>query len=70
MTTVPSTSTNTTDVLLTSSQLAARWQVSAHTLANHRSLDRGAPFVRVGTRVRYRLSDVLAYEVSTRPDAA
>lgn len=51
-------------VLLTETDLAHRWQVARGSLANDRSANRGVPFVKLGTRVRYRLSDVEAYEAA------
>lgn len=52
------------DTFLSPQQLAKRWggAVSSATLANWRAKKRGPSFVKVGTRIRYRLSDVLAYE--------
>lgn len=49
--------------LLTSQELARRWNVSLKKLEADRW--RGTspiPFLRIGTAVRYRLSDVLAFE--------
>ncbi len=48
--------------LLTPVQLAERWQVHPGSLANERSAGTGLPFVKIGARVRYRLSDIEAYE--------
>jgi hypothetical protein len=50
--------------LLTESQLAQRWQISAKKLQADRCSGRGVPFVRIGRRVRYRLADVEAYEAA------
>lgn len=50
------------DVLLTPKELAGRWQVAAQSLANDRCAGRGPAYVKIGSRVRYRLSDVLAWE--------
>jgi len=52
------------DMFLTPAQLAARWggAVSVRTLANWRSVGKGPRYVKIGGRVRYRLSDVEAYE--------
>jgi hypothetical protein len=55
------------DALLTERQLADRWQLSPGTLANQRSTSRGCAWVRIGGSVRYRFSDVLAYEKSVTP---
>jgi hypothetical protein len=48
--------------LLTDAQLAARWQLSRGTLANQRSQGRGPAYFKLAGRVRYRLSDIEAYE--------
>jgi predicted DNA-binding transcriptional regulator AlpA len=48
--------------LLTDAQLAARWQLSRGTLANQRSQGRGPAYVKLAGRVRYRRSDIEAYE--------
>ena len=50
--------------LLTAEDLAARWQVSRGSLANERSAGRGAPFVKLSSRVRYRLADIEAFELA------
>jgi hypothetical protein len=48
--------------LLTDAQLAARWQLSRGTLANQRSQGRGPAYLELAGRVRYRRSDIEAYE--------
>jgi predicted DNA-binding transcriptional regulator AlpA len=48
--------------LLTNAQLAARWQLSRGTLANQRSQGRGPAYLKLAGRVRYRRSDIEAYE--------
>ncbi len=50
--------------LLTPRQAAARLQLSPGTLANWRALGQGPPFFRVGSRIRYRASDIDAMVVS------
>jgi predicted DNA-binding transcriptional regulator AlpA len=52
----------TGDDLLTDAQLAARWQLSRGTLANQRSQGRGPAYLKLAGRVRYRRSDIEAYE--------
>jgi len=47
---------------LTERQLATRHQRSVKTLRNARVYGGYVPFVNIGRSVRYRLSDVLAYE--------
>jgi hypothetical protein len=52
-------------VLLTPADLAARWSVSVGTLANDRCAGRGLRYVKVnGSRIRYRLADVLEHEAA------
>jgi Helix-turn-helix domain len=48
--------------LLTDAQLALRWQLSRGTLANQRSQGRGPAYLKLAGRVRYRRSDIEAYE--------
>ena len=48
--------------LLTDAQLAERWQLSRGTLANQRSQGRGPAYLKIAGRVRYRRSDIEAYE--------
>jgi hypothetical protein len=48
--------------LLTEKQLAKRHQRSPKTLRNDRVKGAYIPFIRIGRHIRYRLSDVLAYE--------
>lgn len=49
-------------MFLNERELATRWGVAPGSLANERSAGRGCPFVRIGSRVRYRLSDVEQFE--------
>lgn len=49
--------------MLTTKDLAARWGVSPGSLAKDRALGRSAvPYVKIGERVRYRLTDVVRFE--------
>lgn len=48
--------------LLSPDDLSARWQMPRQSLANMRSRGRGPAFVKIGRNVRYRRSDVAAYE--------
>jgi len=50
------------EVFLTERQLATRHQRSVKTLRNARVYGGYVKFVKIGRSVRYRLSDVLAYE--------
>ena len=65
-TTTPTSSTATAlEVHLTPSDLARRWGVSVGGLANARREGRNSiPYMKMGTAIRYRLSDVVAYETS------
>lgn len=44
--------------------LAERWGLTVKTLSNWRCIGKGPTFVKVHNNVRYRLSDVLAFEDS------
>jgi hypothetical protein len=50
------------ETLLTEQQVAARWQVAAKTLRNARVAGRLLGFVKIGRSVRYRRSEVIAFE--------
>ena len=54
------------EILLTTRDLAQRWQVNAGSLANDRSAGRGVPYVKIGGAVRYRLRDVEGFEANCR----
>lgn len=43
-------------------QLSKRWQVSVKKLQKDRLTGEGIPFLRIGRSIRYRMSDVLAFE--------
>jgi hypothetical protein len=47
-------------------QLAARWDCSVGWLANQRSAGLGPAFFKIGSNVRYLLSDIEAYEEARR----
>lgn len=51
-----------TTIFLNEHQLAERQQRSVKTLRNQRVTGGGVPFCRLGRSVRYRLSDVIAWE--------
>jgi hypothetical protein len=55
--------TRTNGRLLTAQQAAARLQMSAGTLAHWRVANKGPPFLRIGTRIRYREDDIEAFPV-------
>lgn len=44
--------------------LARRWNISHRTLEAWRHQQRGPLYVRIGGRVRYRLSDIESFEAS------
>ena len=46
----------------TQNELAQRWQVSESTLERWRSQPTGPIFLRLGGQVRYRITDVEAFE--------
>jgi hypothetical protein len=54
------------ETFLTPDDLAKRWKVSLRTLEDRRTNGDGPPYIRLGAgpraRVRYRLSDIEAYE--------
>jgi hypothetical protein len=50
--------------LLTPVELADRWGVTTGHLANLRHQGQGIGYLKIGSRVAYRLADVLAYEDS------
>ena len=50
------------DTFLKPGELAARWRMSLKKLENDRWRGAGVPFVRIGSAVRYRLCDVVAFE--------
>lgn len=52
-------STSTLPRLLTTQEVSEYLNLSTSTLANHRALQTGLPYVRVGGRVLYKESDVL-----------
>ncbi len=52
------------DILLTQRDLERRWQLSGRTLERWRSESYGVRWVVIGGSIRYRLSDVLAWEAA------
>ena len=47
---------------ITQNELVQRWQVSESTLERWRSQPTGPMFLRLGGQVRYRITDVEAFE--------
>lgn len=54
------------DALLSERELADRWGYRPASLASARWRGRGPAWVKIGRTVRYRLSDVLAHELSVQ----
>lgn len=54
------------DILLCEKQLANRWAVSLKKIQKDRYTGGGVEFIRLGRAIRYRLSDVIAYEEANR----
>jgi hypothetical protein len=52
--------------LMTTDQLAARWNTSRSYLANLRSEGKGCPYIKISRRVMYREADVRQYESERR----
>lgn len=50
------------DDIVTQRDLASRWRISAKKLEADRLKGTGCPFIKIGSAVRYRVSDILAYE--------
>ena len=50
------------DILVPSYQLAKRWSMMPRTLERWRWMGKGPTFVKVGNRILYRMSDIIAYE--------
>ena len=49
-------------IFLTDVELSERWHVNRQTLIKWRRTNFGPKFVRISNQVRYKLSDVEAYE--------
>jgi hypothetical protein len=47
---------------LTQAELARRWRISPRTLERWRWLDQGPAFLKLGSRIAYRLADIEAFE--------
>jgi predicted DNA-binding transcriptional regulator AlpA len=50
------------DDLLTQKQVAQRWALSERTLERWRTIGEGPVYVKLGSAVRYRLTDIEAFE--------
>ena len=55
-------STKDSATLLTEREVAKRWDITQRTLYSWRRDGKGPPFVMIGQRRKYRLSDIEAYE--------
>lgn len=51
-------------VYLTEQQLAARWAISIKTLQGWRLKGEGVKFCRLGRSIRYKITEIEAYEAS------
>jgi len=56
----------TLDKFITETQLAQRWQVSKKLVQKQRHEGTGAPYVKIGRIVRYRVEEVLGFEDACR----
>jgi hypothetical protein len=54
--------TTPTSAFLTERELSDRWKIARSTLAGHRQIGKGCPFVKIEGTIRYRLTDVERYE--------
>ena len=54
------------DTMMNAATLAARWDTSTGHLANMRAQSRGPAYLKIGSRVLYRLADVTAWEDASR----
>lgn len=53
------------EIFLSEKQLAMRWSLaSAKKLQADRGAGLGCPWVKIGRAVRYRMSDIVAYEIA------
>ncbi|MCG6557637.1 helix-turn-helix domain-containing protein [Ruegeria sp. 1NDH52C] len=50
------------DTLLSTKLLSRRWNIAPRTLERWRAEGRGPQFVRIGRHVRYRQTDIQAFE--------
>jgi hypothetical protein len=55
------------DILLSERELGQRWGLQPRSLSSQRLRGEGCPYVRIGRNIRYRMSDVLAYELAVAP---
>jgi hypothetical protein len=55
------------NVLLSERDLGQRWGLQPRSLSSQRLRGEGCPYIRIGRNIRYRLSDVLAYEQTVTP---
>ncbi|WP_102108830.1 helix-turn-helix transcriptional regulator [Oceaniglobus roseus] len=53
-------------VFLTQHELAARWRIADRTLERWRAERYGPAWITIGGSIRYRMSDVLAFEAAHR----
>ncbi len=53
---------------LDAKQLAARWRTSEQSLAQRRYQRQPPAWLKIGTRVLYRIADIEAFEAANRTD--
>ena len=51
---------------LTEPELAARWRITVRKLQKDRLTGNGIPFYKFGGAIRYRVTEVLAYEAASQ----
>jgi len=61
--------TDTSDILLTTKELAERWKLKEQTLNSYRYENKGAPYFKINIKgsstravIRYKLKDIIEYE--------
>ena len=60
------TQSNDLGFLLSTKQLAERWKVSEGTLRNWRTAARGPKYLKIGSMIRYRVSEIVRFEAKVR----
>jgi hypothetical protein len=65
--------TDTSDILLTTKELAERWKLKEQTLNSYRYENKGVPYVKINIKgsptravIRYKLNDIIEYENKNR----
>jgi hypothetical protein len=65
--------TDTSDILLTTKELAERWKLKEQTLNSYRYENKGVPYFKINIKgsptravIRYKLNDIIEYENKNR----